>query len=495
MFRAEGDPFGSPNILPENLDRQTVAEYFLQKAVQVGVKTVHLTSSLIPTFFVEIARYKFDMALACFQMPQEALWVSKIFAQEQGLGITYIAETSYTAIFDGVITAAHNMVPQIFLVRKSLISEEKELCGLPLSVRENGEMGLRQLIRKACPFHAILNDRRTAASLIDTAFDTCLELFQPVVIEISDEIAQSYIPPHVYKKSFFNYEAKDQISATWDTLLSRLEHANSSYFLLGQQCWPKLWHAPLLFLARQFDVTTIAEEGLWGYLDDERVSYTLLEDFELDDACESLFVFGVPSDHPWLEKVLLHNEVEDTGQELFFINSSGIGFGSGQDITAAPPLQEFFLNAPVYEEGYSEPEVVQNDLWYTITSVACAGNPLLFAANDASCLREIVSHPPCAKIYIQPDDACEKWLPTVAHYWSRYLSDETVIVAGPFQDLEPFCDLIEKNSVLFLSYGSAAEVQELAQMLSAKHLTSPQEAINWKKSLLPKRAVIQIPSR
>lgn len=498
MYRIEGhepSSMGSSNLSPQGEERMTVAEYLLQRIRSAGVHSVHVASPLLSSPLAEVACYRLDMSCRPWEMPHEVMWASKIGAQEYGLGVAYLPENAYTTILDGTVAAAQEMLPLLFVVRRSLRSETKELCGLPLSVREQGRSELCQLVKKLAAAHTVLEDRRTAAASIDRAVDTCLELLQPVVIELPDEVAQAYITPHSYKKAFFNYEEKDHILQTWDALVLRLGQSHKPLFVVGQQCWPKMWHSPLIGLSQQFGATILATESLWGHLDSDQVEHVFLEEYVFDEPYDCVCIFGVPADHPWLETVLLHHELDDSGQELFFINSSGVGLGTGEEVSIAPPLQEFFSYIPVAEEStfFTERERPAHELWYTLTSLVCGPSSPLFVANVPHCIETIIGYPPCAKIFLQPEDACEHWLEVAATAWSRESPEEVVAIAGTALLLcHAFRDHAGSGAFLFLVDGSVEEAQEVAYTVSACVLSTPQEAVEWRAIAGQKRAVIRM---
>jgi hypothetical protein len=503
-FGNRGIMRGADQLQPGRLERSagveppeakmTVADYILFTLHTLGSTAFHTTRGMESTPLVTASSKQSLLKPLFWDNLQEAVWAGQSVSRNQGLGTILGPESLLSGIFEGIISSSHELLPMLFVVRRSLRVETKELCGLPLSMPEKGRREIRGLIRKFSAAYFLIDDRRTAAARIDKAIDASLELLQPVVIELPDEVAQSYIPSHTYRKTVFNYEDQDLIKSCWLTILSRLEQAQSPVFILGHECWPPLWHHTLLILSEEFHAETIASEDLFGHLGsyqpEKFQGYLQLNtiDIDLEDAFDSIFIFGVPSDTPWLETITTHHDLSSGwAQELFTLNSSGVSFGDGREFMPSPCLKEFFCRAPLI---VGAAWTVQNKsvsydlpLWYSLVSTLKDPSSPLFVPHDGQLIASVIKMPPFAKIFIQPENAEDSWVSVSIAAWTQGDSSHVIFAAGNIDSLMRAFGRLHHHPVptnlIFLLQDSENSTQEAASLLSATILTNAQDVDNW----------------
>ena len=469
----------------------TVAEYLLLQLHRLEVTALHTIGGMETSPLVT-ATHTLNILEAIFwDHLQEALWASQNSSKCQGFGAIFCPELLLAGVFQGIVSSSYERIPLLFVVRRSLRVETKELCGLPLSVQEKGRKELRQLVKKFSAAYFLLDDRKTAAARIDRAIDTSLELLQPVVIELPDEVAQSFIPPHTHKRPVFNYEDHDIIKSCWHTILSRLEQAQAPLFIIGNECWPSHWHHTLFQLAAEFQAKIIASSELWGHLGADQpegfLGYLPLHTLDIEGSFDSLFIFGVPSDCPWLETTTTHHDLTYSGdEELFCLNSSGLSFGDGREYISAPSLQEFFCHAPCIAETdppYKKTSRYESrPIWYSLVCMLQDPSSPLFVHRDESLLSEILQLPPFAKIFIQPEGADDAWGTVSATCWSKIDPSHTIFVAGNTQFLtRAFGNLhyLIPNNLIFLLHDSENTIKEVSSLLAASILTVEDDIDEW----------------
>jgi hypothetical protein len=470
--------------------KMTVAEYLLGQLYTLGVSHLHTVSSTLSSPLVIAAIENSSLInIVAWDTPEEALWASQTIAQSQGLSALYLPEHFLSHVFNSVTATSTTVTPLLHIVQRSLISDIKEICGMPMSAKERGRSELRHLIQKLSASYLLLEDRRTAASRIDRSLDTSLELLQPSVIDLPDEVAQAYIPPHTYRKTVFNYEEGDLIKNIWDTIILRLEQAKNPLFVLGEQCWPDMWHHVLLVLAGQFEVNVIASEALWGHLGSytppEMHGYQVLHSPDLLETYDSTFVFGVAADHPWLESLLTNHDLVGNGEkELFVLHTTGVSFGDGSDAIPPPPLGEFFFRAPLIERKWIEQQdsfKTQAPDWYQLVLQFPDKKLPLFATHDLALLSCLMSFPPFAMLYIQPEEADERWLSVASEsvllkiHAVSLVAGSNVTLSKAFEKAEP---LILEN-IIFLLYDTKEQKDEFVSEIGAIQLTSEEMVTSW----------------
>jgi len=419
--------------------QMTVADYLLYKLSLLGVTSFHTIPALQLQPLCASAHQNRSVEAISWNTLSHAIWAAQIGAQCQGFSAVYCPEDLLHEVFNGIVCCTQTLTPMLFVVRRSLKLESKELCSLPLSAKERGRKELRHLIHELSATHLVLDDRRTAARLIDKALDTSLELLQPVVLDLPDQVALSYIPSHIYRKTVFNFEDQDLIKSCWRTILSRLEQAHYPLCIFGPECEP-FSKDPLLALANTYNASVIASEHLWGHLGLQEPSlmqgYSCMTQLEICEGEEfdSIFVFGVPADCHWLEELITqHDLADDPNNELFVIHSNGVFFGDGRDTIPIPSLKEFFLNAPTLEEEYVERK--KNAHIYplveekTLSLISDSSSPL-FSLHSPSLLSFLIEHKPMAKLYLPPPLADESWLVVAAARWSAVNPGQTIFIAG-----------------------------------------------------------------
>lgn len=495
---------GADQLQPGHLERSegvdpheakmTVADYILFKLHTLGSTTFHTIRGMESCPLVT-STFKHNLIEPIFwDTLQEATWAGQTMSRCHGFCAVLGPENLLPGIFEGLVLSSYGLIPLLYVIRKSLKMETKELCGLPLSVQEKGTKELHTLLRKFSAAYFALDDRRTAAARIDKAIDGSLELLQPVVLELPDEVALSYIAPHVYRKTVFNYEDQEIIKSCWATILSRLEQAQSSLFILGAECYPPLWHHTLLILGEQFQAHILASESLFGHLGSfhpkKFQGYFLLEhlDIDLDAAFDSVFVFGVPSDCTWLETVTTHHDLSSgVNQELFILNSSGVSFGDGREWMPPFCLKEFFCQAPLLEVGFwpEQTESLQKKMppWYSLIASLKGTSSPLFVPRDDSLISSLLQLPPFAKIFIQPDTADDLWTAISIAAWAKADPYNVIFAAGTMTSLlRAFCRVpLHKapQNLIFLFQDSENAIKEAASVLAATILRTEEEINSW----------------
>lgn len=477
--------------LPPPDARITVAEYLLSQLQRLDVSVLHTTGGTEDSPLVACTHAQHFIEPLFWNNIQETLWAGQQSSQCQGLGALFVSERLLAGVFDGIVSSAYARLPLLFIVRRSLRVETKEICGLPLSVLEHGREELRHLIMRFSPAHVLIDDRRTAADRIDRAIDTALELLQPVVIELTDEVAQSVIPPHTHKKPAFTYEDQDITKGCWNTILSRLEQAQAPLFVIGRECWPPSWHRTLLALANTFHARVIASQELWGHIEsllpELFQGYLPLATVDTEGLSDSVFIFGVPSDNVWLEATTTHHDVNySSHEELLCLNSSGVLFGDGRDVASGPSLNEFFDQAPRFSltEWPSQIFSIYETLpaWHSLVFMLKDLASPLFVPLDTALLSLVLRAPPFAKIFIQPEEADDSWGSVSATCWSKIDIAHTIFVAGTTRFLtrafgHPHA-LIPHNLV-FLLNDSENTVEEMAPLLKASVLADERDVEDW----------------
>lgn len=419
--------------------QMTVADYLLYKFSLLGVTSFHTIPALQLCPLCSSAHQRRSVEPISWNTLSHAIWAAQMGAQCQGLSAVYCPEDLLHEVFNGVICCSQTLTPLVFVVRRSLKVETKELCSLPLSAKERGRKELRQLIHDLSATHLVLDDRRTAARLIDRALDTALELFQPVVLDLPDQVALSYIPSHIYRKTVFNFEDNDLVKSCWRTILSRLEQAHDPLCIFGPECEP-FWKAPMLALANRYHASVIASEHLWGHFESNEPElmqgYTCMSYLDIceGEGFDSIFVFGVPADCHWLEALITQHDLsDDPNHELFAIHSNGVFFGDGRDTIPIPSLKEFFLHVPIIEDRHIRqkktsfaPHLLEKE---TLSLISDPSSPL-FSLNSPPLLSFLIEHHPIAKLYLPPPLADESWLAIAAGRWSTANPGQTIFIAG-----------------------------------------------------------------
>jgi hypothetical protein len=474
--------------------KMTVAEYILFKFYSLGGTAFHTIRGLESTPLVSTSFRQNLVEPLFWNTIQEAVWASQSLARRQGFGAVFGPESMVCELFEGIVSSAYQLLPLVYVIQRSLRIESKELCGLSLSIHEKGRKELRGLIRKFSAAYFLLDDRRTAAARIDKAIDASLELLQPVVIELPDEVAQSYIPAHTYRKTVFNYEDQDLIKSCWQTILSRLEQAQSPLFILGHECWPPLWHHTLLILGGQFEVETVASPELFGHLGTYQPEHfqgyfqLLSLGIDLQEIFDSIFVFGVPSDNSWLEMISTHHDLAlGETKEFFTINSCGVSFGDGREFMPSPCLKEFFYQAPLItaKEDIIRllPAASSIPAWYAAAASLKGLHAPLFVPNDQQIISTLIKAPPFAQIFIQPDNADESWMSVAISAWAHDYPSQVILAAGNFESLFRIPDAhlhrFIRNNLILLVHGSESSTEEAASLLGAVILTTCFDLEHW----------------
>jgi len=449
-------------IPPPNA-QMTVADYLLYKLSLLGITSFHTIPALQLSPLCSSAHQKRSVEPISWNTISHAIWASQIGSKCQGFSAVYCPEDFLHEVFNGVICCTETLTPLLFVVRRSLKVETKELCSLPLSAQERGRKELRHLIHQLSATHLVLDDRRTAARLIDKALDTSLELLQPVVLDLPDQVALSYIPPHIYRKTVFNFEDHDLIKNAWRTVLSRLEQAHYPLCVFGSECGP-FWKAPLLHLANKYNASVIASEHLWGHLGQKEPKfmqgYSCMPHLEISEGedFDSIFVFGVPADCHWLEALITQHDLsDDPNNELFVVHSNGIFFGDGRDTIPVSSLKEFFRNTPAVDETYEHFEEETDTLSLyeekVLSSISEPSSPI-FSLYSPPLLSFLIEHKPIAQLYLPPPLADESWLSVAAARWSAFNPGQTIFIAGNAMTLSKIRLYSEQhpipNTVVFL---------------------------------------------
>lgn len=473
----------------------TVADYLLFKLHALGCSAFHTVRGM-ETSPLPLSSQKTPLLEPLYwDGLQEAAWAGQNAARCQGFGAVVCPESFMPALFEGLVSSSYSLLSILFVVQRSIRLETKELCGLPLSVRERGLKDLRMLMRKYSAACSIIDDRRTAAARIDAAIDASFELLQPVVIDLPDEVALSYIPPHTYRKTVFNYEDQDFIKSCWTTILSRLEQAQSSLFVLGQECWPPLWHHTLLIMGEEFHTDIIASEMLYGHLGSYQpnkfLGYTQLSSLhaDLEESYDSLFVFGVPSDCPWLEAVATHHDLlpSGTGQELYILNSNGVSFGDGREFMPPVCLNDFFCHAPLVvgttcgEQSSAPPQLIPS--WHSLVSSIKNQSSPLFVPHDETIIASLIHLPPFAKIFIQPRDADDSWFSVSIASWAKSDPTHVMFAAGNIESLTRGLGRLHRHPIphnlILLVHASEDPSQEASSLLSGTPLATEDDINEW----------------
>jgi len=479
-----------PERSPEGEPRMTVAEYLLHKLNNIGVNALHTSQ---PMSSYPLCRTALNHSLVeplLWQNLQHALWAGKISGYHQGLAGYYCPDDELHLVFEGVIQSTQEITPSLFVVRRSLKTESKELCGLPLSIREKGRKELRDLIQKLSAAHYVLEDRRVAAMLIDRAIEIALELRQPVVLDLPDEVALSYIPAHFYKRTFFNYEEKDPIKNCWRTITARLEQAHHPLFILGQECAP--WHSILFALAEKYNTPIVACVSLWGHLcrSSLPVQYTVLDNLDLPDKedFDSIFTFGVPADCHWLETMVTHHDLHPTpDQELFVLHTNGISFGDGRDPLPSPSIKEFFALSPFVDfvptKVPSKENEKQSD-FMPLIQLANSPHSALLSPFQNYLLSHITAHDPFSRLFVQPSNCDESWFAVSKSMWSALNPGETVFIAGNGQLFEQinFYAQAYSSLLIYLLHDGYTPIHKVASKLNAIILEDDHSIAEWKRT-------------
>ncbi len=474
--------------------KMTVADYLLFKLHSLGNTALHTIRGMEQSPLALAANANNLIEPLFWETIQEAVWAGQSLSRRQGFCAVFGPESLLPGIFDGLISTSYELVPMLYVVQRSIRVETKELCGLPLSVQEKGIKDLQALVRKYSASYFFLNDRNTAAARIDKAIDASLELLQPAVLDLPDEVAISRIPPHTYRKTVFNYEDQDLIKTCWHTILSRLEQAQAPLFVLGRECWPPLWHHTLLILSREFQAEMIAAEALHGHLGsyhpEKFLGYFALSSLNIDlkDSFDSLFVFGVPSDCPWLEMIATHHDVSaGVDHELFTLNSSGISFGDGRECMPPVCLKEFFCHAPPIARtawAKEQPHASEHQpSWHALASTIKDDASPLFVPHDEQLISFLIQFPPFAKIFIQPEHADDAWAPVSIASWAHGDPSSMIFTAGTLDVLSRTFGRLHRHRLphhlIFLLYDSEDSSQEAAALLSATPLTNEEDVSEW----------------
>jgi hypothetical protein len=465
-------------------ERVTVAEYLLGKLEKLEVSCLHTVRGTEGFFLPVLAKTKFSFDVNFWNNVEEAIWAATAASRCRRFSALFCQEHFLPALFEGVLHASQILTPLLFIVHKSLRPETRELCGLPLSCKERGYRDLRQIMQEFSASYMYLDDRKTAAQRIDKAIDSSLELLQPIVLDLPDEVAQSYIPAHTYRKTIFNYEENDLISSAWDTVLSRLEQAEKPLCVLGAECWPRTWHEPILSLAKTHESSLFAAHDLWGHLPENGIvkGYSAMNTLSIEPY-DSVFIFGVPADSSWLENVLTNHDLGLSEQELFSINSQGIFFGNGRECVQTVCLREFFRKAP-QEMGFSpEPQpLVSHPSWYTLASMVAEPLSPLFSRNDEELLSFLTAWNPFARIQIRPKEADDSWIKIASKSWDTVsLSYSPIFIAADALTLIKVFEKERHFSCVFLASSLDTSSDDLALYLGATPLVDAESCDQWKK--------------
>lgn len=465
-------------------NRTTVAEYLLGKLEKLDVSCLHTVRGTEDLFLPLIAKRKFSIEVKFWNNIEEAIWAATMASQCSRFSALFCQEHFLPTLFEGVLHTSHILTPILFIVQKSIHTETRELCGLPLSCKERGYKDLRQIMQRFSATYLFLDDRKTAAQRIDKAIDSSLELLQPVVLDLPDEVAQAYIPSHTYKKTIFNYEENDLISSAWDTVLSRLEQADKPLFVLGSECWPSAWHEPVLSLAHMHNAALFAAQELWGHLPRNSIvrGYSSMNALSTDPY-DTIFIFGVPADSYWLENVLTNHDITSFDQEFFSINSQGILFGNGKDTIQEPCLREFFRKAP--EEMHFSPEpsdISSIPSWHSLAASLAEPLSPLFSHNDEELLSFLTASSPFARIQIRPKEADQTWIKIAAQSWERVsLSFAPIFIAADALTLIKVFEKERHTPYIYLASSLDTSKEELALYLGAIPIHDFESCREWKK--------------
>lgn len=471
-------------LLHEN--RVTVAEYLLERLEKLEVSCLHTVLGTEKYFLPHIAKRKFSIEVTFWKNIEEAIWATIAASKCNRFSALFCQEHSLPTMFEGVLHASHTLTPSLFIVQKSLRPETRELCGLPLSCKERGYRDLREILHHFSAAYMCLDDRKTAAQKIDKALDASFELLQPTVLDLPEEVAQAYIPSHIYKKTIFNYDENDLISSAWDTLFSRLDQAEKPLCVLGPECWPSSWHMPVLSIAHMHQAPLFATQDLWGHLPENSVvkGYSSMNTLSVEPY-DSVFVFGVPADSSWLESVLTTHDVGASDQEFFSINSQGIFFGNGIDGIQSPSLSEFFRKAPEELSFSSESHrPISLPSWHNLASMIAEPFSPLFSCHDEEFLAYLTGWTPFACIHIQPKEADDSWIKIAAHTWDRVSSSSApIFIAADALTLLKVFEKDRHTPFIFLASSLDTSREELALYLGAIPLVDRDSCHEWKKGL------------
>lgn len=466
----------------------TVAHYLCQRLNIHGASALHTISTLEESPVVISGEIHRLIEPKFWSTIREATWTASIDSRYKSLGVIYTPEPHITDVIEGIIVGAHELLSLVFIVQHSLRTGAKALCGLPLSPREQSRRELSKLCSKLSATHVLLDDRRTAADQIDRALDRTERLHQPVVLELPDEIAQSLIPPHTYKKTIFNSEDHDSIALCWETIINRLQQAHAPLLVLGHECYRPEWNRTLLCLSQAFRADVVASPELWGHFGADvpegfQGYFSLDDDFiGFEETYDSLFLFGVSNDAQWQESLITNPYAHpEKTKEFFSINASTLLFEPSEWMQP-PCLDDFFhhiphMNSSVVGEDFNE----SLPIWHTIIGKLSTSSPL-FAACDRVLLRTIIQTPPCASLLIQPETADASWASTCALHWSQ-THRSVIFVAGSSEYLRiafsTNSSSVPENLVLLVQ-GSFLEMEEVKEQLGGIFLPSEQEASRWR---------------
>ncbi len=332
----------------------TVAEYIALELNAAGIDVLFCSLSVHKSYLSTVAQEILSNSVVLMNSPRDAVYASIAYTKNSGIGCFLITEDELLPILHDLILLAEEKTPIISIILTSIGDQEFS----PLSHHENMRKKILQHVKKMFEgflgSYLFIHDRRTAGARIDRTFDVVRELSLSVVLEISEEVSHSFLPPHIYRKTIFNHEEHDLFLNTWATIFSRLHHATAApAIVIGQQIRKKEWISILVKIAHHWDASLFLESEIAGILLSEEIGqYTSICNnprrvYELMANHDALFCFGLESDHIWLtalfEEIALQ---EENCHDFMSINADSLFFCDGKEPFQVFSLENFFQAIP-----------------------------------------------------------------------------------------------------------------------------------------------------
>ncbi len=336
----------------------TIAEYVAYELHKNKIQSLYASErAMRSSLFAACTLLPFS-AQSAFSTGRQAIYAAIAHAKESGSAALICDEKELLSITEDVLHAIDDLVPLIICIIRSHSQERSMALGFPIGAKSKTVAHIKTSLEEMAGHYAIIDDRRTAGARVDRSIDIAQEMKLPVFLEMYEEVLQTQMPPHSYRRTIFNHEEHDLFYGAWETIISRLSRANAPLIAIGKQVRDDKWLSLLISLALEWGCELTIDEEIRGYLPIQLLeNVTLLPSYgsSFNYEFDTVLSFGIESDNEWLLNLIEASYFsDDLTIEIFSVNSSSLFFGDGKDPFYIFCLEEFFQAASLFFKDFHE---------------------------------------------------------------------------------------------------------------------------------------------
>lgn len=326
-------------------EQMVIADYLMMEVVTTNIDVVFLSPHVQESCLMEAAKKcSFEHVVSSIS-DKDALVEALAYARARGTGCVVINQESLITLLHEIVTAIDDGIPLAII----MITGQKFNTIIENATIKAME-SIQGVLESTLGAYMIIDDRRLAATRIDRALDTLQALHLPIMIEISEEVARSYMPPHIYRKTIFNHDEQDLLASVWDTMFSRIKEASRPTLVIGKQIRRREWSITLCQIAKNWNMQLFIDPEITGSVPKHFLGeYTPFTERTLGQTeySDSLFCFGIESENRWQKKIIEEQLFyEELPYDLIAMNSSYLFFSGQDDVISISSLEDFFLIRP-----------------------------------------------------------------------------------------------------------------------------------------------------